>query len=84
MGGIPVHTVLIANTCVNGCVISNIHVACGKFSSVLLIDPTKFKRLEYNDCLVNGGRPLANGAVISFKYVNSFRYDLSVSKVVCD
>ncbi|XP_045829010.1 protein TAPETUM DETERMINANT 1-like [Trifolium pratense] len=85
IGGIPEHSVVIANTCVSDCVISNIHVACGKFSSAILINPTTFKRLEYNDCLVNNGQPLSGGAVISFKYANTFPYELSVSNamVVC-
>jgi len=48
-----------------------------------LINPNIFKRINYNDCLVNGGKTLANGAIISFKYANTFSYPLSVSSVRC-
>ncbi|KAH1126301.1 Protein TAPETUM DETERMINANT 1 [Glycine max] len=81
--GIPTYTVEIMNMCVSGCDISKIHLRCGWFSSARLINPKLFKRLRYNDCLVNDGRPLINGATISFQYANTFLYPLSVSSVVC-
>ncbi|KAG5035766.1 hypothetical protein AAZX31_04G180900 [Glycine max] len=81
--GIPTYTVEIMNMCVSGCDISGIHLRCGWFSSARLINPKLFKRLRYNDCLVNDGRPLINGATISFQYANTFLYPLSVSSVVC-
>ncbi|CAI8587037.1 unnamed protein product [Vicia faba] len=76
--GIPTYTVEIVNTRVIGCVISNVHVACGMFSSATLIDPNIFKRLNNNDCLVNGGNPISNGGVISFKYATTYSFPLSV------
>ncbi|KAE9608594.1 hypothetical protein Lalb_Chr08g0237361 [Lupinus albus] len=81
--GIPTYTVDIMNMCVSGCNISGIHLSCGWFSSARLINPKLFKRLHYNDCLVNDGRSLLNGGSISFQYANTFLYPLSVSKVVC-
>lgn len=81
--GIPTYTVEIMNMCVSGCDISGIHLTCGWFSSARLINPKVFKRLRYNDCLVNDGRPLINGGTISFQYANTFLYPLSVSSVVC-
>ncbi|KAH7865189.1 hypothetical protein Vadar_003366 [Vaccinium darrowii] len=81
--GIPTYTVEIMNVCVTGCDISGIHLRCGWFSSARLINPRVFKRLRYNDCLVNAGRPLVNGRTVSFQYANSFRYPLSVSSVIC-
>ncbi|XP_019437512.1 PREDICTED: protein TAPETUM DETERMINANT 1-like isoform X1 [Lupinus angustifolius] len=81
--GIPTYTVDIINMCLNGCDISGIHLSCGWFSSARLINPKLFKRLHYNDCLVNDGRPLINGDSISFQYANTFLYPLSVSKVIC-
>ncbi|XP_057731130.1 TPD1 protein homolog 1-like [Arachis stenosperma] len=81
--GIPTYTVEIMNMCVSGCDISRIHLTCGWFSSARLINPKVFKRLRYNDCLVNDGRPLLNGATISFQYANTFLYPLSVSSVSC-
>ncbi|XP_048491276.1 TPD1 protein homolog 1 [Beta vulgaris subsp. vulgaris] len=81
--GIPTYTVEILNACVDGCSIANIHVSCGWFSSARLIDPTVFRRLSYDDCLVNDGDPLDAGQSLSFQYANSFRYPLSVSSVDC-
>ncbi|XP_055827513.1 protein TAPETUM DETERMINANT 1 [Solanum dulcamara] len=81
--GIPTYTVEIMNVCVSGCDISGIHLSCGWFSSARLINPRIFKRLHFDDCLVNDGKPLINGHTISFQYANTFRYPLSVSSVVC-
>ncbi|KAI8018363.1 hypothetical protein LOK49_LG04G02308 [Camellia lanceoleosa] len=81
--GIPTYTVEIMNVCVTGCDISGIHVSCGWFSSARLINPHIFKRLRYDDCLVNDGKPLLNGRAISFQYANTFHYPLSVSSVIC-
>lgn len=81
--GIPTYTVEIVNVCVTGCDISGIHLNCGWFSSARLINPKTFKRLRYNDCLVNDGKPLINGGTLSFQYANTFLYPLSVSRVVC-
>ncbi|XP_057418239.1 protein TAPETUM DETERMINANT 1-like [Lotus japonicus] len=81
--GIPTYTVEIMNMCDSGCDISAIHLNCGWFSSARLINHKVFKRLHYNDCLVNDGRPLINGGIISFQYANTFPYPLSVSSVAC-
>ncbi|XP_022736926.1 protein TAPETUM DETERMINANT 1-like [Durio zibethinus] len=81
--GIPTYTVEILNVCVTGCDISGIHLNCGWFSSARLINPKIFKRLRYNDCLVNDGKPLVIGGTLSFQYANTFPYPLSVSRVVC-
>ncbi|GFZ17345.1 tapetum determinant protein [Actinidia rufa] len=81
--GIPTYTVEIMNACVSGCNISGVHLSCGWFSSARLINPRIFKRLRFNDCLVNDGKRLVNGRTISFQYANTFRYPLSVSSVVC-
>ncbi|KAL9661124.1 hypothetical protein QQ045_025944 [Rhodiola kirilowii] len=42
-----------------------------------LVNPTSFKRLSYDDCFVNGGKPLMTGQIIRFTYLNSFMYPLS-------
>ncbi|KAB5532174.1 hypothetical protein DKX38_018844 [Salix brachista] len=81
--GIPTYTVQIMNMCATGCDISGIHLHCGWFSSARLIDPKIFKRLRYNDCLVNDGKPLVTGDVLTFEYANTFSYPLSVSSVSC-
>ncbi|XP_024160915.1 TPD1 protein homolog 1A isoform X1 [Rosa chinensis] len=81
--GIPAYTVQILNTCVSGCSISDIHINCGWFSSARLVNPKVFRRMDYNDCLVNDGQPLGPGQTLSFQYANSFRYPLSVSSVAC-
>ncbi|CAL8158033.1 unnamed protein product [Prunus armeniaca] len=81
--GIPTYTVEIMNVCASGCDISRIHLTCGWFSSARLVNPRIFKRLHYNDCLVNDGKPLVNGGTLSFQYANTFLYHLSVSSVSC-
>lgn len=76
--GIPEYIVQIVNTCVFGCAPSNIHLYCGWFASTRIISPMTFKRLSYDDCLVNGGKPLRSSQIIRFTYSNSFMYPLSL------
>ncbi|KAF7151100.1 hypothetical protein RHSIM_Rhsim02G0091000 [Rhododendron simsii] len=82
--GIPTYTVQVLNVCVSGCSVSNIHLTCGWFSSARLINPRIFRRIYFNDCLVNNGEALSPGDSLSFQYANSFRYPLSVSSMACD
>ncbi|KAJ6837334.1 putative TPD1 protein-like protein 1A [Iris pallida] len=81
--GIPTYTVQILNECVEGCSIGRIHLSCGWFSSARLVNPRVFKRLRFDDCVVNDGRPLANGATLSFQYANSFKYPMFVTEASC-
>ncbi|KAK4439460.1 TPD1 protein1 [Sesamum alatum] len=82
--GIPTYTVEIQNVCLSeSCSISDIHLSCGWFSSARLINPSIFKRIGYDDCLVNDGEPLNPGESLSFQYANTFMYPLSVSSVSC-
>ncbi|VVA93339.1 unnamed protein product [Arabis nemorensis] len=81
--GVPAYTVEIVNSCVSDCSIAEIHVNCGWFSSVRLVNPRVFRRLSYDDCLVNDGEPLGPGQTLSFQYANIFSYPLSVSSVSC-
>ncbi|XP_076881454.1 TPD1 protein homolog 1-like [Bidens hawaiensis] len=78
--GIPVYTVEIVNTCesqYSRCAPSDIHLHCGQFASARLVNPRLFKRLSYDDCLVNNGQKLRTGQVISFSYSNTFKYPIS-------
>lgn len=81
--GIPSYTVQITNMCASDCSIADIRLYCGWFSSARLINPRVFRRVRYNDCLVNDGQSLGPGITISFQYANTFRYPLSVSSVAC-
>ncbi|KAF8659746.1 hypothetical protein HU200_053453 [Digitaria exilis] len=87
--GVPAYKVDVVNRCMGdqdgggGCAIAGIHVRCGWFSSFTLVDPTKFRRLGHDDCLINDGRPLLGGETLSFEYANSFMYDLSVRVATC-
>ncbi|CAM0949947.1 unnamed protein product [Alopecurus aequalis] len=84
--GIPAYTVDVMNRCSAGdgdCAIAGIHVRCGWFSSVSLVDPRKFRRLARDDCLINDGQPLLAGETLSFEYSNSFPYQLSVAVATC-
>ncbi|PWA21869.1 TPD1 protein [Artemisia annua] len=80
--GIPTYTVLIQNICMSDS-ISDIHLTCGWFSSARLINPNVFKRISYDDCLVNNGNPISPGQTIAFQYANTYPYPLSVSYVSC-
>ncbi|KAL4345774.1 uncharacterized protein DS421_11g347000 [Arachis hypogaea] len=75
--GIPEYIVQIVNTCVSECAPYDIHLRCGWFASARVINPRLFKRLSYDDCLVNGGKPLAFSQIIRFTYSNSFLYPLA-------
>ncbi|KAL6990642.1 TPD1 protein 1 [Sarracenia purpurea var. burkii] len=81
--GIPTYTVQVLNVCVSGCSVADIHLNCGWFSSARLINPKIFRRIYYDDCLVNNGEALGPGESLSFQYANSFSYPLSVSSVAC-
>ncbi|KAM0847400.1 hypothetical protein ACQ4PT_055033 [Festuca glaucescens] len=85
--GVPAYTVDVMNRCSAGdggdCAIAGIHVRCGWFSSVTLVDPRKFRRLARDDCLINDGQPLLAGETLSFEYANSFPYPLSVALATC-
>ncbi|KAJ3673614.1 hypothetical protein LUZ60_005606 [Juncus effusus] len=81
--GIPTYTVQILNVRMSGCAVSDIHVSCGWFSSARLINPSVFRRLRYDDCLVNDGGPISPGQSISFQYANTYPYQLHVSSVSC-
>lgn len=75
--GPPVFSVTFTNTCLD-CPLSNIHIGCGDFSSQSLVDPSIFKRLAYNDCLLNDGAALAPQNTIAFQYVSTFQYPMTV------
>ncbi|EPS72898.1 hypothetical protein M569_01861, partial [Genlisea aurea] len=81
--GIPTYTVEIMNVCATGCDIAGIHLSCGWFSSARLVNPRVFRRLRFDDCLVNEGGPLVNGRTVSFQYSNTYRYELAVAAVAC-
>ncbi|KAF5737060.1 hypothetical protein HS088_TW14G01216 [Tripterygium wilfordii] len=74
--GIPQYIVQIVNTCEAGCAPSEVHVHCGWFASARIVNPRTFRRLSYDDCLVNGGKPLKTCQIIRFTYSNSFMYPL--------
>ena len=75
--GIPQFIVQIVNTCVSGCAPRDIHLHCGWFASARIVNPRLFKRISYDDCLVNGGNPLASSQIIRITYSNSFMYPLA-------
>ncbi|KAL5225956.1 hypothetical protein ABZP36_012595 [Zizania latifolia] len=85
--GVPAYTVDVMNRCTGGgggeCAIAGIHVRCGWFSSVSLVDPRVFRRLGHNDCLLNDGQRLLAGETVSFEYSNSFPYKLTVAAATC-
>ncbi|XP_037424352.1 TPD1 protein homolog 1B-like [Triticum dicoccoides] len=82
-GGMPTYSVEFTNTCID-CAVCDVHVACGDFASNDVIDPDKFRRLGFNDCLVNGGRSIEPSFPVSFQYGNSFPYPMTVASASCD
>ncbi|KAL2227999.1 UNVERIFIED_CONTAM: TPD1 protein [Sesamum indicum] len=80
--GIPRYGVMIANLCSN-CWVAKVHLHCGWFASANVVNPQLFKRMSYDDCLVNGGKPIASGHVVQFQYSNTYSYPLSVASYVC-
>ncbi|KAL0345971.1 UNVERIFIED_CONTAM: protein TAPETUM DETERMINANT 1 [Sesamum radiatum] len=80
--GIPRYGVMIANLCSN-CWVAEVHLHCGWFASANVVNPQMFKRMSYDDCLVNGGKPIPSGHVIQFHYSNTYSYPLSVASYVC-
>ncbi|KAE8777307.1 hypothetical protein D1007_49958 [Hordeum vulgare] len=82
-GGMPTYSVGITNTCID-CLVCDVHIACGDFASNDVIDPDKFRRLGFNDCLVNGGRSIEPSFPVSFQYGNSFPYPMTVASASCD
>ncbi|KAF1882426.1 hypothetical protein Lal_00039074 [Lupinus albus] len=75
--GIPQYIVQIVNTCISECAPHDIHLHCGWFASARIINPRLFKRVKYDDCLVNEGNHLASTQIIRFTYSNSFMYPLA-------
>ncbi|KAG9457832.1 hypothetical protein H6P81_002340 [Aristolochia fimbriata] len=75
--GIPEFIVQIVNTCMSACAPSNIHLHCGWFASARMVNPRTFKRLSFDDCLVNAGKPLKSSEMLRFTYSNSFMYPLA-------
>ncbi|PIA29883.1 hypothetical protein AQUCO_05800158v1 [Aquilegia coerulea] len=62
----PIFLVEVQNNCPM-CPVIDIHVKCGNFLQDL-VNPKLFKVLGHNDCVVNGGLPLAPLQKISFNY----------------
>ncbi|EYU34302.1 hypothetical protein MIMGU_mgv1a023581mg, partial [Erythranthe guttata] len=80
--GVPRFLVMITNLCTD-CSVAKVHLHCGWFASVNLVNPNDFKRVNYDDCLVYGGRPIRSGHVIEFQYSNTRPYPLSLASFVC-
>ncbi|KAK3227265.1 hypothetical protein Dsin_007127 [Dipteronia sinensis] len=85
--GIPTYLVEITNLCRTGCAIRNIKIYCAGFSSTNLINPLIFRHLpapNHDYCIVNNGDPLKAGAIVQFRYFNTFMFKaFSVSSVTC-
>ncbi|XP_014757836.1 TPD1 protein homolog 1B-like [Brachypodium distachyon] len=81
--GIPAYSVEVINSCA-GCTVHDVHLSCGNFGSTELVDPAQFRRIAYDDCLVNDGKPMGPGDSVSFHYSNSFWYPLKVASVACN
>lgn len=81
--GIPTYTVNIINVCSAGCKIHDIHLSCKWFSSARTINPKVFRRLGYDDCLVNDGQPILPGGSVSYQYANTFPFPMAIKSLKC-
>ncbi|KAI3957292.1 hypothetical protein MKW92_036392 [Papaver armeniacum] len=81
-GGLPEHFVNICNIATN-CTAYRIYLSCGWFASAKLINPQVFKRLRFNNCLVNDGKDLEEGRCLSFTYSETYPYPLAVKSIKC-
>lgn len=76
--GTPMFQVSVINNCLT-CAMQNVHIACGDFASAVAVDPAIFKKLDYNDCILNNGYPIAPMTLLYFEYASSFSYPMQVS-----
>ncbi|XP_042423565.1 TPD1 protein homolog 1B-like [Zingiber officinale] len=83
--GIPVYQVVVLNLCniPDGCLLGDIHLTCGDFSTSLPVDPLTFRLINFNDCLLVDGGNTYSGNVISFKYAHPGPYPMTISSVTC-
>ncbi|ERN06291.1 TPD1 protein homolog 1 [Amborella trichopoda] len=69
--------VTISNTC--ACPQSNVKIGCSGFSSVgPSPNPSVFRMLDDSTCIVNDGKPIANGSPVKFTYAFATPSDLPV------
>ncbi|KAF3776765.1 Uncharacterized protein EJ110_NYTH44162 [Nymphaea thermarum] len=67
-GKLPQFMVEIKNNCPM-CPVTEVHVRCANLSQNL-VDPRMLKVLHFDDCVVNGGLPLAPMQKLSFNYTH--------------
>ncbi|KAI0513573.1 TPD1 protein homolog 1-like [Dendrobium catenatum] len=81
--GKPEYEVNLSNLC--HCQQSRVVVRCYGLSSVEAVDPRSIKPLDEERCLVGGGRPIAPGALVRFKYawLTPQDFPLVASKILC-
>lgn len=65
-GNSPKFMVQVQNNCPM-CPVIDIHLKCSNFSQAL-VNPRLFKVVASNDCVINGGLPLAPSQSFSFNY----------------
>ncbi|KAJ4832091.1 hypothetical protein Tsubulata_049430 [Turnera subulata] len=67
-GSRPKFMVEVYNSCPT-CPVINIHLKCGSFPQAL-VNPRLLKVLAHDDCVINGGLPLAPLQKFSFSYIH--------------
>ncbi|CAN1172968.1 TPD1 protein homolog 1 [Linum perenne] len=66
IGGETEWNVEVINNC--ECPISQLVLSCKGFGTVEKLDPSKFKQIAGDKCLVNDGNPIAPKASVKFSY----------------
>ncbi|KAI3444131.1 hypothetical protein Pfo_000796 [Paulownia fortunei] len=80
---IPKFTVQIINEAWHVKGVYDVQIACPAFASTTLINPMVFRRIDLADCLLNNGRIISPGEVITFEYSNILPYPLIVLNLKC-
>lgn len=80
---IPEYTVQIINEAWNVKGVYDVIVSCPIFASTTLINPNVFRRLDLANCLLDDGRIISPGEVITFQYSNILPYPFAITTLKC-
>lgn len=88
--GTSEYRVDVVNRCGGGdfdgdgkCVVSDIHLFCGHFRSVLPVDPELLRVVGPADCLLINGNAILPTSNVSFVYTSYVEYQMSVISATC-
>ncbi|KAL6520648.1 hypothetical protein OROMI_032208 [Orobanche minor] len=80
---VPKYTVQIINEAWHEKGVYDVEIVCPIFASTTLINPMIFRRIDSGRCLLNNGRTIKPGEVITFEYSNIMPYPFVVLNLKC-